>query len=312
MKKNENNFTLFVGGTDESLAYKALEKDPSSYLIDLSNWNQQHNGTAYTSLGDLPGVDEFTFILRQAKTIIYVESPGDDVTKMYMNIFNMSKTTNVVNCPPMTVNSNFLSLSNKRTDQKKTLWVVGDSVAYGIGVEEKERYGNLIAEKLSLPVINMSWPGSSIDWAADQILRSDIRENDIVVWGLTSTLRFTGFNEHGLMHIYTGYYRRHPEFVNFVTPDFLDSSTTLYWALRSIYQVNNFCNKIGAKLVILGILSDIEIAKEIDLNNYLHVNGMFGDNFKDTGWDPRGHPGPESHKFYANTVLDYINENISI
>ena len=55
--------------------------------------------------------------------------------------------------------------------------------------------------KLNLPVSTLAQGGTSIFWAADQILRSDIRKDDIVIFMLTSTHRFPYYTNSQLKHI---------------------------------------------------------------------------------------------------------------
>ena len=64
------------------------------------------------------------------------------------------------------------------------LWTAGCSVTHGMGVSESERWGNILSEYLDMPEISLSMNGASIKWTADQILRSDIKRGDVVVWDL--------------------------------------------------------------------------------------------------------------------------------
>ena len=96
-------------------------------------------------------------------------------------------------------------------DQRKTagqqIWIVGCSYAHGNCLEYiNQRYGQLVAEYYHLPVSFLTKPGSSIDWACDQILRADINPGDIVIWGITSVNRCSWVDDnHELITMGLGY-----------------------------------------------------------------------------------------------------------
>jgi hypothetical protein len=74
------------------------------------------------------------------------------------------------------------------------LWVFGCSHSYGVGLEPLQRYGQLLADRLGLPLILVAEPGSSLTWSLDQIHRSDIKESDLVIWQITTPYRKLKFD----------------------------------------------------------------------------------------------------------------------
>jgi hypothetical protein len=97
-----------------------------------------------------------------------------------------------------------LKLSDVRKTSQPQLWVSGCSFAAGDGVQSNQRYGQILSDRLNLPVSFLAESGSSVTWAADQILRSDLRENDILIWGLTSIPRINYFKNNKVHHVFPG------------------------------------------------------------------------------------------------------------
>jgi len=320
-------FTVFVGNNDQELANTAISYDQSAYLIEQSNLKDNYTGTAYVSLADLSGVDQLHKILRMADTIIYVPSEnwtdtGKNHSQKYwversLNIFSLDRNKSVVNFPlakPKFNSDSMLMLANQRKTNSKQLWVAGCSTTYGTGVDDDQTYASILSKKLKIELSLLAVPGSSIMWAADQLLRSDIKAGDIVVWGLTSDNRIPYFCpiKNSVLHITTRYYEVNPEFKNIVDINHLDDETVKYRVLTSIHQVINFCNKIGVNLLLVGIHLDFEFALNLkELPCYLHLNNFFGvnvnDSFIDYGYDtPHPHPGPLTHQWYAEKILEAL------
>ena len=97
-----------------------------------------------------------------------------------------------------------------------------------------------------------------------------------------------------------------------ISTNFLSDPHLIILSLVSILQLINFCNRIGAKLIILGICSDLELCQELkDFPEYLHLQNYWGnDKYLDfdneTNDHARSHPGPKSHQYYAERILQFI------
>jgi len=327
----KDKLTVFVGDIDDELATSAKLHDSAAYLVDFANYNKQHTGTCYTSIADLPGLVEFSAILRQASTIIYVQPEkwnnnetnkysSKYWTEYYLNVFSLDKTKEVINFSESikyqpTNLSIMLNLLDSRKDElSQILWVAGCSVTYGVGVTTEQRYGNLLAKQLNLPLRTLGRESSSISYAADQILRSDIKQGDTVVWGITNQLRITYYDPANLelTHITTSNYIKDRALDKIIKLDFLDNPTLIYSAVIAIYQVINFCQKIGAKLLLAGLLVEPKLAAYfINLPEYIHLYNFYGVTsstlFLDTGSD-NIHPGPLTHQWYADKILNKLKE----
>lgn len=322
---------LYVGDNTDSVAIAAKDSDKLAYLIDFTNCNIQHSGTCYTSLADLPGLPEFAKLFKDADKIIYIQptqwSDSENTkknqisaqywTEYFLNVFLMDRTKTIVNCPNFNNGVDYQSmieLVDFRKSVDKQLWIAGCSITYGTGVSTDQRYASIIADKLEMPISLLAFPGSSLLWAADQILRSDIREGDIVIWGMTESVRFPYYNGkvNEIQHVNSSSYL----YLNQTTisPDFLLSQTSLYLGITSILQVINFCSKINVKLVLADLLvpPDLAIYLNKKFRNYIHLNNFFGVNinniqFNDYG-DDKLHPGPLVHQQFAEKILEKIKQ----
>lgn len=317
--------TLFVGDCDNSIAQAAQQFDSGAILIDHNNYNFFLNTstsfTGYTSIADLPKIIEgqqpvLFKLLNQADCIIYhpprqwsdnktinFEDPTDSMqglTENFLYIINKNKN-NVIGLDLKAFpTESHLRLTDSRKSNDPQLWVVGCSTTAGVGVSNEERYGYLLGKSLSLPVSFLTEPGSSISWAADQILRSDINSGDIVVWGLTNESRMAFWSEikNKEVHI-NAHSNLDVEYTSLSTSlinKLLTHKTTFHTAIQKVHEVVNFCHKINAKLLILNIHSSNTL--NICLQNIKEFFPCL-QQLIDVGTDQR-HPGPKSHQAYAD------------
>lgn len=202
----------------------------------------------------------------------------------------------------------FLNLKDTRKTDDSQLWIVGCSFAHGLGVMKEQKFGQILADKLNLPVSFLTQPGTSIAWAADQILRSDIKKGDVVVWALTGASRITFLDDKNILyHIGVGNYNDFPVVGNFINKNFLVSNHMLYESFTRICQVTNYLNKIGAKFILAvmplnGQEHDLQtIAFTETIKNSVVLFDQNDYSFIDLGTD-RLHPGPLHHQWYADQI----------
>lgn len=328
VESSMNNLILFVGDVSEVTSRSAKNFDSSAFLIDHSNFEKilsdkfTKNRVAYTSIGDLP--KNFVILYRVfnfADKIIYCPtnqwSDGkfidhDDVTNSMQGYteFLLSlihqKKNNVNNLDLQSFSPDpYTVLSDFRKSECPQLWIAGCSVSHGTGIDDSERYGEILAKKIKRQVSFLTAPGSSIEWAADQILRSDIRANDIIVWGLTGADRLPFWFDNRIRHLTIGSSNKHPVLSDKTLNLLLIDPTNLYRLIVHIKQVINFCNKVGAKLFLFGILvtptTFMYIRSIKEFRNYVS-NGWI-----DLGWDNL-HPGKQQHRLFSDFCLDYLSE----
>lgn len=297
------------------------EIDPNAKLLTESNYKNISTGTYYTCIGDIGGLHNLGQALQSADQIVYAPPPNNQWsdqqhgvsamkqwTEDYLRTFSFRTT--VKNFPAGQPNdkNKFLSLvDSRKCYNNNQLWIAGCSISLGVGVADHQRYGELLANSLDLSASFLVKDGSSIIWAADQILRSDICKGDLVVWGLTSTTRVPWFNKDAIQHIGPGNYLQHPKLNQQLSLDYFDSEDLLYRSTISVFQVISHCKKIGANLLLAPFFNNgVWLECFRDCTNLVQLSGLWGrdreDRFLDLGTDAM-HPGPKTHKFYANEIL---------
>jgi len=335
----------------------------SALFSEFSNKNH----TNYISLGDV-GISVFLKILLEYQHIIYQNKTGDwsdnglkQTTENILYLFGLYSPSHKIsnfNFAQFTLDefwiqkehldadiasnlwiqkkiclhseNNFLGLISHRRSICPQIWVAGCSYAAGNGLNNhvSQRYGSLIAKNLGQHTTNIACGGSSIDFAADQILRSDIRKGDLIIWGLTATQRYTWFNEDRIEKINAPYIDQNDISVSrkkFLQQNLLDESR-IYLSQRYIDQVYNLCEKLGCNLILI-YHDELSLKKHVDtmksfLQNYpgfLDINEImikrFGGENKlnaryhlDSGNDGK-HPGPKTHQIWAEILLEFIKKN---
>jgi len=316
---------LFVGDTTQDLADFAKRQDVNAYLIDSTNINQLHCGSAYVSLGDINDIKVFFDLLLTADKIIFVQptkaiwSDGktlDDpysmawITLHYIQVAKGQKNILTENLP--TLFPDDLYTYFPRVDNHEQLWIAGCSTSFGTGVQVGQRYCDYLATQTKMNLQVLAEPGSSNRWVANQILRADICENDIVVWGLTTLDRFEWMWQDKICHIGATFYQTNPDFNTIINIDSLDSLQRIYESVCAIESVENFCKKVKAKLLLVGIHSNINLSAYLShKTNFLMIHGTTGFNwnsdFLDYGSDNL-HPGPKTHKMYAEKILKKLKQ----
>ena len=98
---------------------------------------------------------------------------------------------------------------------------------------------------------------------------------------------------------------------NYISIDELDSENLYHHNLQSIKSVENFCNKIDAKLVKASIHCSIDVSAVCADNNFVFIHGEKGSDTKssylDDGNDNK-HPGPLTHQMYAQRILQHLEK----
>jgi hypothetical protein len=316
--------TIYVGDVTEYLSEVALNFDPTATLLTYDLINNISPGTYYTNIGDVGSLANFAKVLRQADQIVYMpptdnwsdNSFGKSKMKMwtedYLKAFSHYKPIENFSMDPVPKvlenKSIILKLSDVRKTSQPQLWVSGCSFAAGDGVQSNQRYGQILSDRLNLPVSFLAESGSSVTWAADQILRSDLRENDILIWGLTSIPRINYFKNNKVHHVFPGPCEHIKNFQKILVDSEED---ILYKSLAGIYQVMNFCEKIKVDLFLVNLLQiDLQyyLKDDIDVLSLVRLWGRDPDErYEDLGDDHR-HPGIKTHEFYATEILKKIKE----
>ena len=297
---------LYVGDCGQYLSDIA---GPNSVLLTGKNY-QTYLETTYTndvvfhtSMADLPKITNteaaLYSVMCHADTIVY-EPPkvwsDDDGTYRVANSCNITKyflsllVDKHIIGDYSSLGIHYCDLLDTRKNSSCNLFVTGCSYSKGVGVNNDQRFPVLIANQLQLPLVDLAKGGSSNEFHADQILRSNINKNDIVLWGITQELRRSEWNNG----------KENTKSWNRDT----FSETSLYKSVIAIHQVKNFCNKIQARLLLVPLLCSENLIVLINtLPEYVQL--PYQTQHIDFGFDGV-HPGPQQHQVYANKILDQI------
>ena len=314
---------LLVGSVKEYLVQKAKEYSDTPICITEINWSDNVD-VAYTGIEEFNDKLLFLKLLDRADKIIYFPEGNSDPWDLQLNnkkswleflLLLINQTNRVCNLQSQLSSNNlilensikFLKLVDVRKSKDPQLWTAGCSYTFGSGVDPLSSYPILLSNLLGMSLSNLAYPGSSIPWATDQILRSDIRKDDIVVWGLTSKERINWWLDDQHSNITNTSYDVYKNLEKQVSKKFLLSADNFtYQSLTHIHQVVNFCQKIQAKLLIVGLLSTVE--DFLYLNNipeYYHYYCKNSFEVLDYGSD-NIHPGPLQHQDYADAIYQQL------
>lgn len=329
---------VVVGDTDESLADYAKQIYPDS-VLDTSF---ESSSTIYTSLGDSDLVT-FVNLLLEADVIIYHNKDSDwsdtsikDITEYILSRLSKVFLKDVKNLPNngyrelifidqfdgqwvsqifAGMKNNFLGPMDSRKSDGPHLYIAGCSYAFGYDLPDQNlRYGQILSELQGLPPVFLTLHGTSIEWAADQILRSDIQSGDTLVWGLTSPSRFTWFLNNRQSSIVPNWRDLGWNFdVSKTESNHLDYMLTHesrgYLACKYVSQIINICLKLNVKLVILESQIQATDFQTNLLNDFLSKTSCY---LKlptpiDCTQD-KIHPGVKTHEQWAHIINDYLNK----
>lgn len=328
------SFVMFLGDVTSEVADLALSFDSNAYLLDHSNVqnllaNPDQSVTVYTALGDLPNDSDLIFRLFWSAAEIKYCPPrvwSDGKTLDAFDIFDSvqgateyylsTAMKNKPNASAIKFNiafDKFTTVVDQRQGRELQLWNVGCSLSSAVGVDPDQRYGHLLAKDLGLPVSFLTRPSGSIDWCADQILRSDIKPGDIVVWGLTGDCRFSYWQQNQVK-FYTLNHRKkpyeHPVLSEKLLDQLLAEDNMIYQGIKHINQVINVCRKLEIKLLIVGLLESAEIdmafANTPEFIKYINTQSPTTPRVDLGTVNP--YPGPQQHQLYANFCKSHLKK----
>lgn len=354
---------VIVGDVDESLAIYAKTLYPEAQHY----FEVQHHTETYVSIGDVP-LGKFVSILIESDKIIYHDKDGwqHDASKnktleilfllyhcgFQHKIFNFDGQLQSFSNPLYIENftdyysdnlfiqslcnfspTNHLGLADIRRSLGPQIWVAGCSYACGMGLDfPEQRYGNIVANTLQWPISYCSVPGASIDLIADQVIRANLQEGDILLCGLTGINRFTWFDDQGVLQkigpaVIDEEFNFDRSTKNFFRRRILDPSQT-YLAQRHILQIISVCKKIKVNL-LLYIHENLSLEKHAkdlkpflnELDCFFDISQLMASRFAsknldlnrhlDTGNDNR-HPGPKTHQAWADIILQQIHMRFNL
>lgn len=307
---------LFVSSITDIVENHVRKIHPDSVCITEDNL-EINAEIGYTSLEEFSDKTQLLDLLNNVDEIVYIKEPGKvdlhDPTSTgigYIEYFllltkRQFEGKELIEIPE----HSFLSLVDQRKTEGKQLWGVGCSFTFGEGVSESDRYINHLSKKINLPYSLLATPGSSIEWQADQILRSDIRKGDVVVWGLTNRTRFPIWTEGKCpLHVNVTSYNALPRLKDLISERFfLEEDHHAYNCITHISQVLTVAKKIGYDVILFGLItSPSDVFYYIQFDNFYHCTD--DNRYVDLGNDGE-HPGPLQHKRYAEFMYKRMKQN---
>lgn len=350
------DLTVYIG--DNSTAFRvqitSINKFAYEYNID---YNGQGN-VVYLHTGKY-SPKELHNVLTQAKEVIYCATKSwSSLESKYHTIgwVNYISTlrkvkmlrANMYGAGPIDFETikfqkpDFLEPKQQRQTDGPQVWMAGCSFTNGHGLANRDlRFGQLFADVLGLPVSFLTMNGASNQWTADQILKADIRENDIVFCGVTGIARSTIYTEEKPWPItinmldkqQPGYRyliidnKKIAPMRRMITEEFLLSDHSFFESINHIEQIKNYLLKINAKYLI-GYFADLDFPYLDHMGRMMHYivsqedARMFvirpeypwADIITRSPEDihnddtPVHHPGPQQHQIYANDLLARYNK----
>ena len=302
----------FIGDTDSTVAEEAKKYCSSATLLCSSRDLTNSDIVYYTSIGDLPNLSSLVEIIHCTDIVYYCPPPkwSNEETKEHTELVLeyaelIGKSVHGFSAHKE-VNTKHIELGIE--DHRKTigpqLWIVGCSIAHGIGVSASQRFGEIIKNKLELETSWLTRPGSSITWASDQIIRSDISSGDLVCWGLTSLLRTEYFDGENLIQILPSTYLQNKKIRSLVPIDRIEDSHHIYQCFRAVEQARNHCKKVGARLLIVPV-SYSDLIPLISCLDDVKISVRPFAQYIDYGTDHE-HPGPLQHNMFAKLFLNMV------
>jgi|TARA_R110000796_G_scaffold5923_1_gene21687 hypothetical protein len=323
---------LFIGAVTNSVQTKDFYDIDKSALninkhniVDFLNSNlDKKHGVFYTSINDL-GVSNFTDIERlielclQCDEVLYIpgESKSNWEQQLVLRYLGLIQQVKPVRYLPNNgyTDYKFELVDTRRTDEPQ-LWVAGCSFTSAVGVEDDQRWGQLLADKLDMQVSFLTLPGSGTRFHIDQITCSDVKENDIVVLQRTGLHRYDFSSstasvsaQDNLHHINIQVH--YPLFEKMFSIDQLTAEDHIEKTIRSFVKLQNFCNVAKAKLIMWNHFFD-----DKEVLSFLHTLDNFYEmpynNFIDTGKEDifcpgiMQHPGPKQHQAYADFLYEEL------
>lgn len=352
--------TLIVGDNTDELAEWANENYAPISLLTIENLDFAITSELnfYTSLGDLRQDTHLIKALESAEKIIYhapIEWSDINMQESTEKVFLYFSLQNKIKIENFAIDfdhGNLLSLNDIRQTDDPQFWIVGCSLAHGFSLPDmNKRYGQVVADHYKKPVSFLTQVTSSFSWAADQILRSDIRKGDLVIWQLPEIHRYMIYRNKSPITLTLSSVTRKSYLINLITNftseevkanskhdthednmsdmlNFLKSAnnktlktlennildeTRLLEAVKSVYQVDNFCRHVGAKLLIISTIylyQESNSSTDFLLKYLLNFSNYYVLSEKVDVCDDEFHPGPESQKVWTNELIKIIDDGL--
>jgi hypothetical protein len=237
---------------------------------------------------------------------------GTDSEQLYTKNLKNLDSMWLYNSTSVAYNFNSHGLRMKKNIEhveKDFIYFSGTSFTMGIGINEKDRFSELVSNTLSLDMINYAGPTYSTKLQVLSFFNfiKKYKKPKILVIEYPPSVGYTFFENTTAIT----YYSKHSPTTHYsdiynslLNTDFLKNEATIY---RNMLQV--LCKECNIKLVEVSFnkddayMSNDIIIVDQDIINNEEINLRFGrDVFKQNGYYS-GHPGVGIHTFVADAIL---------
>lgn len=350
------NLTIYVG--DDSPAFRLQITSINKFAYDYRTGHNARGDVAFLNTTKFSPKELYRTLLNAKEVIYCATNSWSSLESRYHTIGWMNYISNLRKVKMLRASMygagtvdfkspefnkpTFLEPVQGRQTDGPQIWMAGCSFTNGHGLEHRDlRFGQLFADSIGLPVSFLAMNGASNQWTADQILKADIRESDIVFWGVTGIARSTIYTEEkpwpitiNMLDKQKPVYQRLIVDNNKIAPmrrmiteEFLLSDHSFFESVNHIEQVKNHLQMINAKHLI-GYFADLDFPYLDHMGRMMHYIVAKQDPHmfvirpeypwadiitrspEDTNNDdtPVHHPGPQQHQIYANDLLELYNK----
>jgi len=318
--------TLYIGETNRKYTKYYYELDESACNLYIGNYEtaleEKPTGVFYTDLTDFSErIDILMEICLRFDEIIYrppavwTKDSNRQRTEEFLQALKSFQTIKnwIVGDNDTKLDDHFFSNSSDRKTKEPQMWVSGCSWSSAGGVSDDERWPTLLATKLNMPYTVLAEGGSGNSYQAKKLLSADVKENDVVIFQVTSPHRETIFHPEygGQLHVNSRSFEMIPDLYKTYSPDRLFEMTLLFNQTRDIQNVANFLQKTKAKFLFWSPGAVLEIRYAPALASFVLGKDYFylysGGPMVDFGTDGL-HPGPKTHKQYADFVFEKFKQ----
>ena len=307
--------TIIVGSSHPNTAefYKKIGTEPST-LVDS---REQHFAVGHTSVQDIPDLSELELVLSSADMVYWAESAksefyNDDEYYIFLDWlkgYNL-KYKNVVNLDSISFDA-YSWTSNFEVDAD-TMVFLGCSFTSGLGLSNPAtHYATQVAQHFDKKLLNLARAGGSNNLVFDRFTQLNFHENQLVVVQLTTPDRIHYCNESrqlypimfsdkkldkNLLRTLINLYHKDFLFYEILVKMRALISMARAKKLRLVFWLINYKNP--------DMYSRLDQTYFYNMKEFVPASWM-ADYMIDKAEDGL-HPGIESNKFIANTLIKYI------
>lgn len=286
--------------TDVSVNFSTI--NPLSILVQSVNCDFDQADEFHTTLRDLSVVAVLS-IVHHFDSVVLVETNFDKSSQLYTETKKLVSYINSTNYCQSSNEKLFIeNLSVLDSSTGADLWVFGCSHSYGTGLDHADqRYSNILANKLNMPLKMIAKPGGSMSYSLRHIVNSNFSSDDFVIWQIINPARLSYFDGQQVNEVLLA---------NTDNRTMIDFYTDSQMFFNHFTQINigvRYLRALGCKFMLVSLDHTDHYDYINEYKNYPEY--VFFPNFAVDLANDNLHFGPLSHKNLALSILDHIHYN---